>query len=83
MFHTFMQLVIFHKLKILRILIFSQGKLGNVFNKKSNIHDYSKWIKSTKNDKTGFTRLDQDSDNEAEPLDVSSDSDEVTVPNKV
>ncbi len=41
-------------------------------------------MKSTKTNKNGFTRLDQDSDAEAEPLDVDSDdSDEVTVPSKV
>jgi hypothetical protein len=64
--------------------IFFEGKLGYIFKKRANIEDYGKWIKSTKKNKNGFTRLDQDSD-EAEPLDVSSDedSDEVTVPNKV
>jgi len=41
-----------------------------------------KWVKATKAKKNGgFTRLNQDSDNEAEPLEVTdSDSDEITIP---
>lgn len=60
-----------------------KGKLRNVSNilNESKHSDLSKWIKSTKSNKNnGFTRLNQDSDHENEPLENDSDSDEITVP---
>ena len=57
---------------------------GNLIKESQANNHLSKWIKSNKSSKqirNGFTRLNQDSDNENEPLDNSdSDSDEVTVP---
>jgi hypothetical protein len=81
--------IIFFYLKYIFFLIFNLKKKGNLRNfgslfKDTKPNDLGKWIKSTKNGKqlrNGFTRLNQESDNENEPLDNSdSDSDEITVP---
>jgi hypothetical protein len=57
--------------------------LGNILKEPSN--DLGKWLgkKNSKNIRNGFTRLNQDSENENEPLDNnddSDDSDEIVVP---
>ncbi len=57
--------------------------MGNILKEPSN--DLGKWLgkKNSKNIRNGFTRLNQDSENENEPLDNnddSDDSDEIVVP---
>ncbi len=50
--------------------------MGNILKEPSN--DLGKWLGKTnsKNIRNGFTRLNQDSENENEPLDNNDDSDD-------